>query len=410
MESESEIFKESNADNIIVLPTTSCLIRTGRLFSYYRLQHDGKYFFFKTFTEDTKLARKLLRKEYDLGASCDSPYLPHFFLYGEYVKGKEGILMEYIDGRSLTDFMTEKPLLRERNKVFSQLLEAVRYLHKKGITHNDIKPDNLLITNNGNNLKLIDFGLSDNDAHFLLKTPGCSAIYAAPELLSHRKTDARSDIYSIGVIMTVLYGRRHRRIAGKCKRSNPATRYPDMTALNKAWRKRNRSMKTAIGILIAFLLFIGVGMEVLDRRETRGRTHELEAALQEEKAAFANLKTSYNALTDSIESERIATERHEKAKQERIENFNNGLKELMAKTEKKLSNTSDLSDFVVIYQQYMKDVGSYFENFDKIVDEEDLTATLNLFMIRSFSESDKRFDAIRLKRQKKTLGAKLDII
>lgn len=100
--------------------------------------------------------------------------------------------------------MTENPTLRERDKVFSQILEAVGYLHKKGITHNDIKPDNILITNNGNNLKLIDFGMSDDDTHFLLKTPGFTAAYAAPELLAQRKTDARSDIYSIGAIMTVL--------------------------------------------------------------------------------------------------------------------------------------------------------------------------------------------------------------
>lgn len=394
MEYESEIFKESNTDNLIVEPTASCLIRTGRLFSYFRIEHDGKYFFFKTFTEDTTLARRLLRKEYELGASFDNPHLPHIFLYGEYVKGKEGILMEYIDGRSLTDFMTEKPALRERNKVFSQLLEAVGYLHKKGITHNDIKPDNILITTNGNNLKLIDFGLSDDDAHFLLKTPGCTAAYAAPELLANRKTDARSDIYSIGAIMPLLFNWRHRRMAAKCRRLNPAKRYPDVAALHKAWSQRNREAKTAMGVLMAFLLITGVGMGIIERRETRGRTQELEAALQEEKAAFATLKTSYNALTDSIERERIAAERHEKVKQERIESFSKGLNTMMAKTEKKLRKASDFSEFIAIRQQYVTDVRRYFENFDKNADGEDLTAILNSLMFSSFTESDKRFDAI----------------
>lgn len=395
MEPESEIFADSPAGNPMLQAASASLIRAGRLFSYFRIEYDGKYFFFKTYTEDTPLARKLLRREYELGARCDSPHLPHIFLFGEYVTGKEGILMEYIDGRSLTDFMTEKPSLRERRRVFSQILEAVEYLHKKGIIHNDIKPDNILITNNGNNLKLIDFGLSDDDAHFLLKTPGCTAAYAAPELLAHRKTDARSDIYSLGAVMGVLFDGRHRRIASKCRRRDPARRYPDMTALRKAWRKRNRPVKATMGILLAFLLLVGAGAGLIDRRESQGRTRELEAALKGQKEAFANLETSYNALTDSIELERIAADRHEKAKQESIKRFKEGLKKIMAKTEKKLHGANDITEYVMVRQQYVADVRQYFDNFDKIADGEDLTATLNSLMMNSFNESDSRFNAIR---------------
>ena len=394
MEPESEIFAEAPTDNITLPASDFCLISAGRLFSYYRIEHDGKYFFFKTFTEDTPIARKLLRREYDLGARCDNPHLPHIFLFGEYVKGKEGILMEYIDGRSLADFIMEKPSLRERRRVFAQILDAVAYLHKKGIIHNDIKPDNILITHNGNNLKLIDFGLSDNDAHFLLKTPGCTAAYASPELLERRKTDTRSDIYSLGAIMTVLFDGRHRRIAARCKRRNPAKRYPDMTALHKAWSRRNRPVKTAMVILLAFLLVTGVGAALIDRREARGHTRELEAALQGQKEAFVSLTTSYNALKDSIEREHIAAERHDKAVRERIDNFNKGLGVMMRQTEKKLRLVTDRKEYIDMRRQYVIDVERYFENFDKIADGEDLTATLNSLMINSLNESDKRFGAI----------------
>lgn len=147
-------------------------------------------------------------------------------------------------------------------------------------------------------------------------------------------------------------------------------------------------------MLIAFLLITGVGIGIIDRREISGRTRELEAALQGEKEAFANLKNSYNVLTDSIEHERIAAELHEKAKQERIESFNKGINAMMAKTENKLRKASDLSEYIAIRQQYVTDVRKYFENFDKIADGKDLTATLNSLMFSSFNESDERFDAI----------------
>lgn len=395
MESESKIFSESLSDKFFLPASRPHLISAGKIFSYYRIEHDGKYFFFKTFTEEASIARKLLRREYELGVNFDNPHLPHIFLYGEYVKGKEGILMEYIDGRTLTDFMAGKPPLRERKKIFTQILDAVGYLHLKGIVHNDIKPDNILITNNGDNVKLIDFGLSDDAAHFLLKTPGYTAAYAAPELLAHRKTDARSDIYSLGAIMTVLFGRRHRRIAGKCKRRIPAKRYADVTALRKAWRRRNRPAKVAMGMAIVFLMIAGVGAGIVDNREARLRTRELEASLQGEKDSYASLKTSYKALTDSIERERMAAERHEKAKQELIESFNNGLRAMMTNTERKLRKANDLSEYINVRQQYVTEVRRYFDNFDKIADGEDLTPILNSLMMSSFNESDNRFDAIQ---------------
>ena len=71
----------------------------------------------------------------------------------------------------------------------------------------------ILITHSDNTVKLIDFGLSDDDAHYLSKTPGFTPEYASPELLAHSAPlDARSDIYSLGLLMRDIFGGKYRYI------------------------------------------------------------------------------------------------------------------------------------------------------------------------------------------------------
>lgn len=399
MDNESEIFKEALGENIVVRSTISSLIRTGRLFTYFRIEHDGKYFFFKTFTEDTPLARKLLRREYELSSGCDNPYIARTFLYGELIPGKTGILMEYVDGRTLDEFIQENPPSKLRKEIFGQLLDAVEYLHKKGIIHNDLKPTNILITTAGNKLKLIDFGLSDDDAHFLLKTPGCTTVYAAPELAADRKADQRSDVYSIGKIMKILFGGRHRCIARKCLRLNPERRYKGADALHKAWRRRNRPMKVMAVLSVAAVVALWVFAGIADRREMQLHNSRLESELQGQKEAFTALRASYNTMVDSIELKRKAAEIHEKVKNERIETFNKGIKKMMTRTEKKLREAADYTEYAALRAQYVEEVKQYYENFDKMADGEDLSFILNSLMIASLEESDRRFNKITLRRE-----------
>jgi serine/threonine protein kinase len=123
------------------------------------------------------------------------------------------IVMEYVDGRSLKKLLKETPEklpLGVALRLVQRVAEALDYAHSQGVVHRDIKPANILVAAAGNP-KVTDFGIAKlNQAHLTL--PGQvlgSPAYMAPEQLGGEGVDARSDLFSLGVILyTMLTGHR----------------------------------------------------------------------------------------------------------------------------------------------------------------------------------------------------------
>ncbi len=123
------------------------------------------------------------------------------------------IVMEYVSGESLQTRLSgmEKKLpLETALELAQELAEALDYAHAQGVVHRDIKPANILLTQDGK-AKIADFGIAKlNQAHMTL--PGQvlgSPAFMAPEQLSGEGVDARSDLFSLGVILyTMLTGHR----------------------------------------------------------------------------------------------------------------------------------------------------------------------------------------------------------
>ena len=227
------------------------LLSENSMTRLYRVSRDGKYFIIKTSKDNTGRLNALVRREYELSIGLDWPYIVNIFTYEHDTVVGPGIIMEYVDGRTLSEFLKENPLMQLRRRVFGQLLEAVAYLHRKSIIHNDLKPENILITHSDNTVKLIDFGLSDDDAHYLSKTPGCTPEYASPELLAHSALlDARSDIYSLGLLMRDIFGGKYRYISGKALRKDAAKRYTNVEQMQKAFRRTHSIPLVAAAVLL----------------------------------------------------------------------------------------------------------------------------------------------------------------
>ncbi len=145
------------------------------------------------------------------------------------------IVMEYVDGMTLAEFLTTLPSASEKKRILRELLDAVAFIHSHQVVHNDLKSENILITRNGHSVKLIDFGYADCDFS-VDKATGGTKSYASPELLESGDIDGKSDIYSIGFIIKELFPHRYKLIVGKCQRENANRRYPKVWDIAKAIR------------------------------------------------------------------------------------------------------------------------------------------------------------------------------
>ena len=114
-----------------------------------------------------------------------------------------------------------------------------------------------MVTRADNDVRLIDFGLADDDAHYLARTLGCTPLYASPELLIQEKNiDARSDIYSLGMIMHDIFANRHLRIAGRCLCAQKEKCYSNAEELLEAFRHRNRPAVLLVSVLAVLSLLM----------------------------------------------------------------------------------------------------------------------------------------------------------
>lgn len=260
----------------------------------YRITKGGKDFLLKTPKDGNVVFLDMIRKEYQLSLQLQHPYIASVYEYAEDTPGGPGILMEYSDARSLREFISEKPSFKLRMKVLDQLLDAVSYIHECGIVHNNLDPKDILVTKKGNNVKIIDFGLSAEDVVALGKSGRLDMGYVSPELAANsRKLDRRSDIYSLGKIIDDLFGGKFGKIVDKCTRKKAGKRFENVDQLKAAFEKKNTPWKFFRGLLLAALILTPSYFAIrqrIDMGKTDKTIDSLRNALSESYARLDSLK------------------------------------------------------------------------------------------------------------------------
>lgn len=238
--------------------------------------------------------RQMLRKELELVMKLQHPCIPTAMGL-EYVESiGECIVMEYVDGVTLSEWLSERHDRKVCRRIAMKLVEVVGYIHMNGVVHRDLKPDNILIARNGENVHVIDFGLADSDSHAVLKQPAGTLRYMSPEQATTAVADVRNDIYSLGIIFNSM-DLGYASIVKKCLRPID-NRYQNIDALLEDMRLYGKKLRWFANIVLVCIVLILSGIVImLGIRENNMKRMVAESRIKQDEMSL-----SINKLNDSL--------------------------------------------------------------------------------------------------------------
>ena len=187
----------------------------GGMASVFKAERRGEICALKrplsAFLEDPEFLERFLR-EADIGRTLHHPNIIRIFERGE-VDGVPYFTMELVEGETLQARVKREGALdaRRATEVVARVAEALDYAHLKGVIHRDLKPSNIMIGPEGA-VKVMDYGIARARRFEGLTVTGAflgTPDYVAPETAEGKGTDARSDLYSLGIVFfEIVTGRR----------------------------------------------------------------------------------------------------------------------------------------------------------------------------------------------------------
>lgn len=246
----------------------------------YKVRIDGKQYFMKRLRpelQEEQRCRTLFHKEFEIGSSISNGHVARYEKICEDGNGLY-ILMEYIYGCTVEEVLNANKayFANEQNlwKFLLQLLDGIKAFHSQGIAYLDFSPSNIMLTQVGNNVKIVDLGFCFNNTYG--HTAGTTPLFAPPEIEHINDIDERSDIYAIGRLVRYIqdksgarYSKQLNNIVNRCLNEKKEKRFASTEEMMRAIRRRNQRRNTLLSLapatLIATILFtLYAGRENVD--------------------------------------------------------------------------------------------------------------------------------------------------
>lgn len=291
-------------------------------YKYYITRIHGVLHFVKAPSDayaDDLVTLEALRKEFLLGYGLNHPSIVRYLKFED-----NKLYEEFIDGYTLRQLIDNDDERLQKSTFIvglaQQLFSALGYLHRNEILHLDIKPENIMITDLGNVVKLIDLSCAANGA--MDTTPGFTKEYMAPEQ-AEGKFDASSDIYAVGKIIDELttgkpFRKKWRNFIEKATANQPDKRFRSSQEAEKFLEKLNRNPQNLwakYGLVLALTLIIGIVAWIFSVNINR---FEETQAVENNVVAPAEGESTNNVGSDTVKTNHDFETKHDIEKNHEI--------------------------------------------------------------------------------------------
>jgi len=205
--------------------------------------------------------KELLRQEYETTSILDNKYIRKALDFVQIEGLGDCIIFEYIEGKSLAEHVRVGTLSEKQVKsVLTEVCDGLYYLHRNGIVHCNLNPDNIMVTAGDYRVKLIDIGIpetkQDADRELLIK----EMEFIAPEIIKGEDYDSRADVYSIGKIMEFIgernISKQFGNVATHCTQFSKEQRFDNISDVRSAITKGHSFVRLIIAIAVLLILAV----------------------------------------------------------------------------------------------------------------------------------------------------------
>ena len=203
--------------------------------------------------------KELLKQEYETTSMLENKYIRKALDYVTIEGLGDCIIFEYIEGKSLAEHVRVGTLSEKQVKsILAEVCDGLYYMHRNGVVHCNLNPENIMVTANDYRARLIDIGVpetkKDADRELLIK----EMEFVAPEIIKGEEIDSRSDVYSLGKIMEFIGERNISKqfgaVATHCTQFSREQRFDSISDVRSAISKGHSFVKLIILVVVAAIL------------------------------------------------------------------------------------------------------------------------------------------------------------